>query len=485
MTAKKTSVGKWIALVVAIIFMFATHFITPPTGLSQAGLQVLGILVGAIILFLSWGTGWPSMAVVFAMMTVPDMTVAKVTQSTFGNNTVVFLLFCFMLAACLTKSGAARRIAVWFLTNKLARKSPWWTIAMYLLANFVLSFVLSSAATIMIMLPIAIEIFESVGLKKEDQHPLVVAVLLGTLATASFANGANPISHAVAIQGFSFFESFTGTAMDFFEYCAICTPIAIVASLLFFAMVKFVWRPNVSVLTSINYEALSASCGKMTKKEKWSVVIYIICVIFWVLPGLSKYVWPSAYPFLNKINNCIPPLVALFFMNLVKVDGEPILDWNDAVKAVSWPTFMFIAAIMGLGSFMGNADIGISAWLSDLLGPAFANVSPIMFLFIMVLLVNLITNFCSNSVSLSIVFAIAVPLAMTVYADSLSTVLVAAVVTSGAMNGLCTPPASPNAAVVYGSGWVNTKSMIKWGMAASFIHVLVATFLGLAIGSGF
>ena len=120
MTKTKTSAGKWVALVIAAFCMFATGLITPPEGLSQAGFQVLGILVGAIILFLTWGTGWPSMAIIFALMTVPGLSVSQVTQATFGNNTVVFLVFCMMLAACLTKSGAARRIAVWFLTNNLA-----------------------------------------------------------------------------------------------------------------------------------------------------------------------------------------------------------------------------------------------------------------------------------------------------------------------------------------------------------------------------
>ena len=108
MQANKVSAGKWVALIIGLLFMFATGIIAPPAGLSQAGFQVLGILIGAIILFLSWGTGWPSMMIVFALMTVQGLTAAKVTQATFGNNTAVFLVFCMMLAATLTKSGAAR-----------------------------------------------------------------------------------------------------------------------------------------------------------------------------------------------------------------------------------------------------------------------------------------------------------------------------------------------------------------------------------------
>ena len=76
---------------IALLFMFATKFIPSPADLSQAGFQVLGILIGAIILFLTWGTGFPSMMIVFALMTVDGLSAAKVTQATFGNNTVVFL----------------------------------------------------------------------------------------------------------------------------------------------------------------------------------------------------------------------------------------------------------------------------------------------------------------------------------------------------------------------------------------------------------
>ena len=104
--------------------MLAVKLLPPPAGLSDAGFQILGILVVAILLFLTHGIGWTSMLIVFLLLTVPGLSAARVTQATFGNSTAVFLLFCFMLAACLTESGMARRIAVWFLTNKLARKSP-------------------------------------------------------------------------------------------------------------------------------------------------------------------------------------------------------------------------------------------------------------------------------------------------------------------------------------------------------------------------
>lgn len=480
---KNVSAGKWVALVIALLFMFATKYIPAPADLSQAGFQVLGILIGAIILFLTWGTGFPSMMIVFALMTVDGLSAAKVTQATFGNNTVVFLVFCMMLAACLTKSGAARRIAIWFLTNKLARKSPWWTVIMFFTANYVLNFVLSTAATIFVMLPIAAEILESVGIQKEDKAPIAVALMLGTLVTGLISNSANPISHATTLQGFSFYESFTGEAMDFFTYCAIAFPVSIVCVVLFVLMVKFVWHPEVSALKNVNYDAMTSSLGPMTKKEKWPVFFYIVCVLLWMMPGLSKYIWPGAAAFFGKINNCLPPLAALFLMNFIKVDGEKILDWGEAVKSVNWPSFMFIASIMGLGSFMGNADIGIPAWMSSVLSPVFSNVSPFVFLAVMVLLADLMTNFTSNTVTASVMLAVALPLAMGIYGGRISVFVVATLVTSAANNGWTAPPASPTAAVVYGSEWVDTKSMMKWGLLTALIHVIVTMSFGYLLGT--
>lgn len=479
---KKIPASKWIWLAIGIFFMFAAKFIPAPAGLSAAGFQVLGILVGAIILFLTWGTGFPSMMIVFALMTVEGLTAANVTQATFGNNTAIFLVFCMMLAASLTKSGAARRIAIWFLTNKLSRKSPWWTVAMFLMASFILNYVLSSAATVFVMLPIAIEILEGVGLKKEDHDPISVVLMLGFLVTALTANAGNPISHATTLQGFNAFNSYTGETMDFFTYCAIGTPVALVTCLLFFAVVKFIWRPDVTALKNVNYDALASSVGPQTKKEKISVIFYIICVVLWVMPGLSKYIWPAAAPTFAKVIDCLPPLAALFLMNFIKVDGEPVMAWKDAVASVNWPSYMFIAAIMGLGSFMGNADIGIPAWMSQVLSPVFSHISPFVFLLAMVFIADILTNFTSNVVTINVVMAIGMPLALGVYAGAVSPLLTCILITIAANNGWTTAPANPSAAVIYGYGWVDDKTMLKYGLLTAVVNVIVTMTVGYAIG---
>ena len=118
----------------------------------------------------------------------------------------------------------------------------------------------------------------------------------------------------------------------------------------------------------------------------FSIVLFF--VVFWLLPGLTQYIWPAASEaFFSKVQQCLPPLLALFLMNFIKVDGSPIFEWKDAVGSVNWNILLFMASIMGLGAFMGNADLGITTWLSSIFSPIFANVSPTIFILVILLAV--------------------------------------------------------------------------------------------------
>ncbi len=142
---------------------------------------------------------------------------------------------------------------------------------------------------------------------------------------------------------------------------------------------------------------------------------------------------------------------------------------------------MFIASIMGLGSFLGNADFGISAWMSEALAPVFSGISPLMFVLIMVFIVNLLTNFCSNSVALSVVYAIALPLCMGVYDGSVNPTLLSILITSAAQNGWATAPASPTAAVAYASGWGDSGVILRWGLLIMLLQMGISMLFGFAV----
>ena len=345
----------WLWFIISLAIMLIFRLLPVPSGLTASGMQVLGILVGAIILWLTLGTTWTSAFVLFALCTVDSLTVASVYSNSFGNTTVVLMVFCYMLAACLVKSGVARRIAIWFLTNKIARKSPWGCVAMFLAAVFVLNSLLPSSAGILVTLPILDEMLLEVGCQKNKATALTCFMALGCVVMGVIANGANPIAHAVTIQGMGYYTEYTGGSIDFFQMVAVLEPVVIVCAIVYLLIGRLLWKPDVTPLANLDYDRLAASVGPMTKKAKWSAWVYAMVVIMWVLPGVCKYVAPGAYVYLSKIDQTYPPIIALVLMTLVKVDGEKVLDFKDAMANASWGVFLFIASVMAMGSAMANS----------------------------------------------------------------------------------------------------------------------------------
>lgn len=480
---KKYGVLQWILIIAAVIALFGTRIIPPPSGLSQSGLQIMGIMTGALILWVGLGVDWPSLLVLLALMTIPELGSNAVLAGSFGNPGVVFLIFCMMLAACLTKTGLAKRLAICFLTNKLSRKRPWWTIAMFYLAVFVLGSFVSAGAGIVITLPIAVEILERIGCKKKDG--LSTMLVLGTVVVGMLANCSTPIAHAMSIQGIYLYHTYTGGELDFFSFCATLLPVALVCLIVFYLICRFLWRPDVSHMTELDFDNLKQSIGPMSKREKISAVVYMTVVILWILPGLFKYIAPGIYPYVSWINQNYPPIVAVITLNFIYADGKKVLSYKDAFGNVAWGAVVFMAAINMLGNATANPEIGLPDWLAGTLTPVFSGISPTVFMIIIVLFIAIVTNFASNAVAIAIGYAIALPLVLTIYDGAINPALMGLFVTCAGQFSYATPPATPSAAIASESGWMKSSSMCKWGMICAVVFAFILIGAGSVTGKMF
>lgn len=113
-----------ISILAALLCMALFRFIPGPEGLTASAMQVLGIFVGALILWMTISIDWPSMLVLAALVTVPELTMGSVLTSSLGNSTVAFLIFTFMCTYALSQTAFVRRCAIMFICSPMARKSP-------------------------------------------------------------------------------------------------------------------------------------------------------------------------------------------------------------------------------------------------------------------------------------------------------------------------------------------------------------------------
>lgn len=472
---------QWAIIVIGAILCFLPKYFISFEGLSVSGVQVLFILIGGLLIWQCVGVDWSSLLVIFAMCFIPEMGPKTAFSSSMGNTTMIYLMLCFMLAASLQKTGVADRLAKWFITNKFSRKGPWYLVAMMFIAIFVLASGLSSSSTMLIFLPIFYGIFSVLGYKKEDKAAFPAIMVVSLIVVSQIAQATTPISHAMTLIGMSTYNNYTGEVMDFAQYVGVCLPVGLVVFVLWFLVIKYVLKMDVSRLANIDYDALNKDSKPITKQEKIAAALYVICIILWVLPGVSKYVFPALAPIFSKIDQCYPPLVAVLLLPFIRVDGEPVLPYKEGLAAVPWTTYMFGGTLLTLGSAIANADIGLQVWIADVFGKIVENMSAGLFVVIMIILAVILTNFLSNAVTIAICFAVAMPLVTTVFAGQISPIVIAILITTGASYAFATAPATPPAAIIADSGWVESGKMLKYGMIAAVIAVVCIATIGQAL----
>ena len=82
-----------ISISAALLCITGFRFLPTPSGMTSSAMQVLGIFIGALILWLTLSIDWPSLLALAALVTVPELTMGSVLTNSLGNSTVAFLLF--------------------------------------------------------------------------------------------------------------------------------------------------------------------------------------------------------------------------------------------------------------------------------------------------------------------------------------------------------------------------------------------------------
>lgn len=113
---------KKVIYILSLLCVFGFRFLPPLSGMTQSGMQVLGVFIGTLILWLTTAVDWPSILCLAGLTLVPELTMNSILGSSFGNATFAFLLFTFICTYALSKTMFVKRCAIAFISNKIAQK---------------------------------------------------------------------------------------------------------------------------------------------------------------------------------------------------------------------------------------------------------------------------------------------------------------------------------------------------------------------------
>ena len=472
--------SKHFMMILSALFILFFGFIPAPAGLTQVSMQVIGIFIGIMLMWNFVGTDWPSLLCMAILALFRIETPGEIFKAGFGNATIAFLLVFFMMSHVLSQVGFSRRMAVWFFTNKFARRSPWAFVIMFLFGAMFMASFMSQTAALLIFLPIAEQIFEELQFQKGDRFPQMLVLGLGIAVGIGSAN--TPLGHAIILIPLQLLEAQTGQSVNIISYSlfGIITGLLIFASMIL--LYKLVYRPDLSKLENYDSAKLRDELAPMSKQEKIAASLFGVVIVIWILQGFLKNLLPTVGGYISSLGNAVPVMIAIILMCIVHVDGKPIMNYKDAAThGVPWSALIFNAAVLVLSGALVLEKVGISDFLINTVSPMVSGVDEKVFILVIAILCIFLTNFSSNMVCATVFFTISAPIAMAM--GNVNMVALASVIGAAASYAFATPPSTMPMAVVAGTGWVDTKAMFKYGGLVALFSMVILAFVGYPIAA--
>jgi anion transporter len=262
----------------------------------------------------------------------------------------------FLIAAAVTKSGLAQRIAFFFMIRYATSYRS--LIVLTYVLGFVLSFLIPHPfPRALLVMSLIRPIIKQANMSKGDAASLGLSVFVSTTATSMILlTGDSTLN--IATIGFS---ELSISWFDWIKYMAVP---GIIASLLMMLLHLLVFKPAAPVLIDhASLELEQNKIGPITRAE--------IVTLAWVL--LALVLWST--DFLHHIDAAWIALSVVVGLSLPVVGG--ILDVNDISTGINWPIIFFVMGALAIGSV--SKTTGMSDWLADILLPATPPENPYMF----------------------------------------------------------------------------------------------------------
>jgi anion transporter len=262
----------------------------------------------------------------------------------------------FLIAAAVTKSGLAERVAYLFII-RYANSYRSLIILTYVL-GFVLGFLIPHPfPRALLLMSLMRVIIQKAGMNAADSASVGLSVFVATTATSTILlTGDSTLN--LATVGFS------GSSLGWLGWAKYMAVPGIMASLLMLALHLMVFRQTGKV--QIDRAALRL------EQQKLGVMTRIETVtLLWVMAALL--LWTT--DFIHHIDPAWVALMVVVGLSLPKV-GD-VLDAKDLSTGVNWPILFFVVGALAIGS-VGKAT-GMSDWLARSLLPAVPPENPYIF----------------------------------------------------------------------------------------------------------
>ena len=480
-SSNKKTAKYYIFSAIGIAIMLFFGYLPPFSTVTELGMKVLGIFIGAIWCFSTVGCFWPALLalILFGTSGLYEGGVTATFAAAFGSDTWLFVLFVLAFAAMINNSGASKIIANNMASWKFTKGKPYAVSWVLLTIAYVVGALISVTPGIVITWAILYVMCEGYGYKPHDKYPtlMVIAITFAALmGQAALPFKAAPIMYMNALSK----ATDGAVTVSYAQFALVAIPMTYLAGISPLLAMKFIFRPDVSLIKNSDF-VFTSDETKFNSEQKIFMLFLAAFFVLLFLPGIFTQTG-GFIAWLKTIGNtaiCVLLLIIAGFV--MKKNGTSFVNLAKTFKdGIPWETMMILAFAVVATSAMTNAACGIkdqiAAWLTPLFGEG---TGMGLFIFLVILLSAVITNFIGNL----IVGLMFVPI-IVAFATSagISQNLVAIAVTTNM--SLFLPSASPLAALLHSNTeWCSSNDIYKYSWPIVIVGVLVCFLVCVTLGN--
>ena len=474
---------RFIYLMAGIAAALLFYFINP----FSVGEKASVVLAIAVLMIVWWVTEALPMPVValLPIVLLPLLHISPInTTAAYYADPIIFLFMGgFMLGLAIEKWDLHKRIALRIV--EITGTSGNRIILGFILATGFISMWISNTATTMMMFPIALSVIHVMKNNNDgggNFRHFNLALMLSIAYASNFGGISTIIGTPPNVAFVGYFENKYNTNIDFLDWMLLCLPIALLLMFSLYYVLTRVLFPNHIQNNNAAKQFISSelkNLGPLSVSEKRVLCIFCATAFLWIAKDLINSVQTviklddTIIALIGAVSLFVCPSGALFpgvkqeDQNEENNSGGSLLEWWDT-KRMAWGILILFGGGLALAGALEKAGLiqQLGAWLSQFGGGGL----------LLILIVTVLSIFISEVMSnIAQVIVFAPVVCSLADAMGMNPLLLGMPMTLAASCASMMPMGTPPNAIVFASGHIKIRDMLKAGIVINIVAIILIT----------
>jgi sodium-dependent dicarboxylate transporter 2/3/5 len=472
--AKGFQSTKVIGFILGPTLFILVNIFVPETFISPIAYKVLSVAAWVVAWWVTDAVPFPVTALL-PLILFPSLGVMGVGKAAapYANPIIFLFMGGFFIAIALEKHRLHERIALNLI--KLTGTSGNGIIMGFMISTAFISMWISNTATAMMMLPIALSVVKLIIPEKRmladgklsGEQNFALGLMLAVGYSATLGGLATIIGTPPNVVFIGLLNDFNGHQISFAQWMLIGVPVALALLIANYFIVTRILFPSRLDTVKGSRQLISTrlnELGSMRREEKLVLTIFLLTSFFWIFQQFFNDVILKA-EVLNDTNIAMAGGLLMFIVPVSLKESTFILHWHDT-KNMAWGILILFGGGLCLAEGLSEANIiqAVGGWI---VAQTEYNIWFILLLITVgVVLSEMMSNVALVNIFVPVIFGIAQGL-------NINPILLALPVTLSASIGFMFPIATPPNAIVFSSGYIRMKDMVRAGLLLNIVSIFI------------